>query len=140
MGTVIVLESQQWQAQGPASASAGCWRLEPGRAMRLSPAEAALLRVEQGRVWATFDGPHQGPLNDLGDLVIGAGEALHVAPRQRLVVEPFDTTPGAPPVRLRWEAVPPAARTGLGRALVALVLELERWLARPGLPAAHNMA
>ena len=37
---------------------AGAWKLEPGRALTLHPTEAGELRVAEGRLWATLDGPH----------------------------------------------------------------------------------
>ena len=73
-----------------ASALPGTWKLAAGRAITLQPREAGILRVAHGQLWATFDGPHRGPLNDLGDHVIGAGEQLRLRAGQRLVVEAWD--------------------------------------------------
>jgi hypothetical protein len=44
-----------------------CWKLVPDRAVTLQPDGAGVLRVSQGRVWVTSEGPHQGPANDWGD-------------------------------------------------------------------------
>lgn len=65
----------------------GTWKLRPGHAMTLSPREPGLLEVVYGEVWATFDGPHNGPPNNLGDHVVRAGERLWLAAGQNLVVE-----------------------------------------------------
>jgi hypothetical protein len=55
--------------------------------MTLRCFDAATLRVTQGRLWATVDGPHHGPTNDQGDLVLNAGERLHLRAGQRVVIE-----------------------------------------------------
>lgn len=90
-----VLISQQsltaLQRLGPA----GSWVLPAGQAITLDIPDESALRVTQGRVWATLDGPHQGPANDLGDVVLAAGERLALHPGQRLVIEPWSLG-GAP--------------------------------------------
>ena len=65
----------------------GTWKLRAGRAITLEPREQGVLRVAHGGMWVTFDGPHAGPRNDLGDHFVAAGGALRVAPGQRLVIE-----------------------------------------------------
>jgi hypothetical protein len=70
------------------------WRLDGGAALSLRPSSASLLRVTQGRLWTTFDGPHGGTPDDSGDLVLGPGEALRVPAGQRLVMESWSA--GAP--------------------------------------------
>jgi hypothetical protein len=50
------------------------------------------LRIAQGRVWATTVGPHPGPGNDRGDIVLEAGQTLTVLPGQAVVMEAW--TPG----------------------------------------------
>jgi len=74
-------------AQASTRPAPGTWKLPPGRAMTLSPHQSGLLEVVYGEVWATFDGPHSGPPNDLGDHVVRAGERLWLAAGQNLVVE-----------------------------------------------------
>lgn len=74
-------------AQSPGRPAPGAWKLAPGRALTLSPRQAGALRVVYGEVWATFDGPHSGPPNDLGDRVVRAGERLCVKAGQHVVVE-----------------------------------------------------
>jgi len=70
----------------------GFWQLANGRALSLQPRESGVLRIAQGRVWATFDGPHCGAGNQSGDHVLQAGMQLAVQAGQRLVFEPFERT------------------------------------------------
>lgn len=94
----------------------GTWKLAPGRAVTLRPREDGELRVAHGRVWVTFDGPHAGPLNDLGDQVLGAGEQLRVRAGRRVVLEPADR---AEPAYFSWEfAVAAAPVRAAGSELV----------------------
>ncbi len=86
----------------------GTWKLPAGRAMTLSPREAGVLQVVYGEVWATFDGPHEGPLNDWGDHVVRAGERLRVPPGRRLVVESWRADA---PAFLSWEPERSSARS-----------------------------
>jgi hypothetical protein len=92
-----------------ASALPGTWKLAAGRAITLRPREAGILRVAHGQLWATYDGPHQGSLNDLGDHVIGTGGQLRVRAGQRLVVEAWD---GQSPAYFSWDPLPAPARVG----------------------------
>lgn len=89
-------------------ALAGCWKLDAGRATTLKPNQAGVLRVAQGAVWVTFDGPHRGAGNELGDQVLRAGEQIALQPGQRAVVEPWFI--GAvdlvsPPAYFSWDPV-----------------------------------
>ena len=68
---------------------AGSWVLPAGCAITLEVPDESALAITQGRVWATFDGPHQGPANDLGDLILAAGERLPLHAGQRVVIEPW---------------------------------------------------
>lgn len=105
----------------------GFWKLAPERAVTLNPGEAGVFRIAQGQVWVTLDGPHRGPANDWGDVVLHAGEQLRLMPGQQLVVESFGDAVNAP-VYFSWE---PAA----ARAQVAPTQE-SGWcdvLARPSL-------
>ena len=74
---------------------AGSWVLPAGCAITLDVADESALAITQGRVWATFDGPHQGPANDLGDVILAAGERLALHAGQRVVIEPWSSG-GAP--------------------------------------------
>lgn len=93
--------AQMHQSSLP-SALPGTWKLDTGRAITLQPAEPGALRVAHGRLWATFDGPHQGPLNDLGDHVVGVGERLWVRPGQRVVIQAWDR---GLPAYFSWDPV-----------------------------------
>lgn len=88
----------------PIPAARGCWKLEAGRAVTLRPTVAGLLRIAQGRVWVTGEGPHE---RLTGDLFLEAGMCLPVRAGQRLVIEPFGAT-GPCPAAFDW--VPAFAR------------------------------
>ena len=63
--------------------------LTPHQALTLKSAYSGVVHIVHGRVWATFDGPHCGPANDLGDRVLLEGDELQVRADQRLVIEPW---------------------------------------------------
>ena len=92
-----------------APALPGTWKLAAGRAITLQPSEAGILRVAHGQMWATFDGPHHGPRNDLGDHVIATGGQLRLRAGQRLVVEAWD---GQAPAYFSWDPLPAPVRVG----------------------------
>lgn len=93
----------QMQQSTSAPALPGTWKLAAGRAITLEPREAGTLRVAHGLLWATYDGPHSGSLNNLGDHVIGVGERLSLRPGQRLVVEAWN---GPSPAYFSWDPLP----------------------------------
>ncbi len=107
----------QTQQSLSAPALPGTWRLAAGRALTLQPREPGLLRVAHGQMWVTYDGPHGGPANDLGDHVIGAGGHLRLRAGERVVVEPWD---GQSPAYFSWDPLP--VRTGLDALKTARVL------------------
>ncbi|MBA3771117.1 MAG: DUF2917 domain-containing protein [Ramlibacter sp.] len=107
----------QTQQSLPARALPGTWRLVAGRALTLQPREPGLLRVAHGQMWVTYDGPHGGPANDLGDHVIGAGGHLRLRAGERVVVEPWD---GQSSAYFSWDPLP--VRTGLDALRTARVL------------------
>ena len=109
----------QMQQSSTAPALPGTWKLAGGQAITLQPREAGILRVAHGQLWATFDGPHGGPLNDLGDHVVGAGEPLRLRAGQRLVVEAWDAQA---PTYFSWDPLPLGARSA--RPLASLVQPL----------------
>lgn len=74
-------------ATRPGAAVPERWKLKAGQAIRLQPSQASELCVTEGRVWATFDGPHRGPANDLGDHFLSAGQGLRISAGQPLVIE-----------------------------------------------------
>lgn len=93
----------QTQQSAAVAALPGTWKLVAGRALTLKPRETGVLRVAHGNMWVTFDGPHHGPSNNLGDHVIGVGQPLRLAAGQRLVVEPWG--PGQT-AYFSWDPVP----------------------------------
>ena len=108
----------QTHQSSTASALPGTWKLAAGRAITLQPREAGILKVAHGQLWATYDGPHQGPLNDLGDHVVGTGGQLRLRAGQRLVVEAWD---GQSPAYFSWDPLP--ARTRIGALRLARVVQ-----------------
>lgn len=80
----------------------GTWKLVAGRAVTLAPRETGQLRVAHGCVWATFDGPHPGPLNDRGDHIVGAGAQLRIQAGQRVVIEAWNNDV---PAYFSWDPV-----------------------------------
>ena len=94
MASQSVLQSHQ---SGPSAAACGkaaggttvtgLWAMEPQEVLTLCPRAPALVRVTQGRIWATLNGPHSGPANAWGDVFLVPGQALHVPAGQRLVLE-----------------------------------------------------
>lgn len=102
MNASSALKLQQSEA---ARAAAGSWRLQPTRALTLGSERGGLLVVECGEVWATLDGPHQGPANDWGDRVLQRGDQLHLMPGQHVVLEVFEAAANAP-AYLCWAPAP----------------------------------
>ena len=94
------------QPHQSAASLAGTWKLGGGRAMTLRPREAGVLRVARGGLWATGDGPHAGPLNDLGDRFLVAGDELRLRPGQRVVIEPWTRQA---PAYFSWDPLPQEA-------------------------------
>jgi hypothetical protein len=91
----------------------GAWLLPPGRALTLQPEHPGTLRIACGGVWATLDGPHAGPFDDLGDHLLEPGDRLELRAGQRLVIEPLGTGASA---RFTWE---PLARATAPRRTLA---------------------
>lgn len=103
-----------------APALAGTWKLRAGRAITLHPREAGVVRAVHGCLWATFDGPHAGSLNALGDHFVEVGDTLRLAAGQRLVLESWDRRA---PAYFSWDPLPQAVtvpRLGLADALQPL--------------------
>ncbi|CAN7410751.1 DUF2917 domain-containing protein [Acidovorax sp. LjRoot117] len=114
-----VLESQQ-SAQAPSAGrpAAGCWKLNPGRALSLHPREHGVLAIAQGRAWVTLRGASLAGLpadlrSDLplclADHVLQAGDRLVVAPGQHVVMEAWSPAGALPEtVAFEWAAQPAA--------------------------------
>lgn len=103
--------------QSPAAALPGTWKLGAGRAISLQPKEAGTLQVAHGQLWATFDGPHSGPLNDQGDLIIGVGDRIRLRAGQRLVIESWNWQS---PSYFSWDPLPIPLRSAAPRLAVVV--------------------
>lgn len=88
-----------------AAAHPGAWLLAPRTALTLQPASPGLLKVWDGGLWATFDGPHDGPANDRGDRLLQPGDALTLRAGERLVIERLHAQQ---PARFTWDPLPEA--------------------------------
>lgn len=97
METLALHESQQ-----SAPRQAGSWKLLPRRALTLHPRRDGVLRVAEGQLWATLDGPHAGAGRGLGDLVIDTGASLRLRAGQRVVIE---STRSDAPAWFAWDSV-----------------------------------
>jgi hypothetical protein len=111
------------QASPGGPALPGVWKLPPGRAISLLPRSAGVLAIEQGRVWATFDGPHAGHANESGDHFLQAGQQICLRDGQRLVVEAWSEA-RATPVYFEWTPLATADTVCASRWHVAVVQPL----------------
>jgi len=127
----------QMQQSSSAPALPGTWKLAAGRAITLEPREAGTVKVAHGQLWATYDGPHSGPLNNLGDHVVGVGEQLRLRPGQRLVVEPLN---GGLPAYFSWDPLPQRAAVPRLARLVQPLADLRLALALGGGAAGRLVA
>src|SRR5262245_7293666 len=103
MEFTMMQQSLTQPQQSGASALPGAWKLGAGRAITLQPRESGELRIAHGRMWATFDGTHPGPLNETGDMVLETGDSVHIEAGQRLVV---DAWTGGSSSYFSWEPEP----------------------------------
>lgn len=104
---------------------AGCWRLDAGRALSLTPSSAGVLRIAEGRVWITMD-MLRGDLQAAGDLFLVPGRGLVVQAGQRVVLESADVDRSAaahfswdPLPSMQAHAVRPVPRAGRWQQAVA---------------------
>ncbi len=79
----------------------GTWKLEAARAIALHASQDAQLCIAHGRVWLTFD---RADASRTADHFLQAGEQLHVARGQRVVLESFGSDRHAP-AYFSWCAV-----------------------------------
>ena len=108
--------TQLHQSSSSPLALPGTWKLGAGQAITLQPARDGAVRVAHGQLWATYDGPHGGPLNDQGDRVVGTGEQLWVKAGQRIVIEAWGRKA---PTYFSWDpAVAPVVVRSASRAAV----------------------
>ena len=101
--TGSTLTAQHQAANTPASAHC---KLDAGQAVTLHAKQLSVLRVTDGRVWATLS--HAGPYSRVtgGDHFLSLGQSLTLLPGQALVVESFGL-PGSSPTAVAhfsWES------------------------------------
>lgn len=99
---------------------AGAWKLVPEHAVTLNPGQAGVLRVTQGRIWVTLDGPHQGPANDWGDIVLQCGQQITLLPGQHVVMEPYGDAVNQASY-FSWEPAPVTPDRPVARAVGPVV-------------------
>ncbi len=128
MASKTVLNSQQ-SSSALEPVKTLCWQMAPGRALQFQADIALELHIAQGRVWATLDGPHAGAGNDLGDLVLRAGDRFTLQRGQRIVLESWSEGDPGGAARLVWS---PAARAAQAprAAWGAVASDLVAWLAQ----------
>lgn len=103
-----------FQSTDAGPAVAGSRQLAAGRAISLRPRQAGVLRITQGRVWVTLDGPQQGAGNASGDHFLRSGQRLLAGAGQHLVLEPWPV-PGEAPVYFEWTPVAAALSASAAR-------------------------
>ncbi len=107
----------------------GCWKLEAGRALTLRPRESGVLRIAQGRIWVTMDGPRHGHANESGDLFLMPGRGMVVQAGQRLVIESWGQE-RAGMAWFSWDPMPQRTAQAVDRA----VRRASRWQVAVGQP------
>ena len=116
----------QTQQSSAAPALPGTWKLAAGRAITLEPREPGVLKVAHGQLWATYDGPHGGALNESGDHFVGVGGQLRLYAGQRLVVEAWNDSA---PAYFSWDPLPEPVRAARMVRLVQPLADLRLALA-----------
>jgi Protein of unknown function (DUF2917) len=95
----------------------GCFKLPTRHALTLSVKSPGELRIAHGRVWVTFGNSDDEAMARAGDHFLQAGEVLHLACGQQVVMEAFDAQPSSAvnsSVYFNWE--PDAALSLAARA------------------------
>jgi hypothetical protein len=69
---------------------ARCWNLAAGQVLSLRPHGAGMLRIRQGRAWATLGERPRGHGPEAGDYFLLTGEQLPVQAGRHLVIESLD--------------------------------------------------
>lgn len=98
----------------------GCWKLDAGRALTLTPSGAGVLRIAEGRVWVTMD-TLQRDAQAAGDLFLVPGRGMVVQAGQRLVLESSGADRGAA-AYFSWDPLPQTQAQAVDRAL-----QVGRW-------------
>ena len=76
------------QAAPPVPARAiGCFKINAGNALTLTPNAPGELRIAHGRVWVTFGHAADDASVRAGDYFLHAGDLLRLLPGQQLVIE-----------------------------------------------------
>lgn len=130
--------SQPTRATGPWGQSS---LLAPGQALSIRPRHASTLQVAAGQVWVTFDGPHHGHANNLGDHVLQAGQMLAVPAGQRVVVERISPGSTAPAV-FGWvdgTAAAPSEAQARAQPLASVLMPALRDLGQAAALAVHAL-
>lgn len=110
----------QLQSTDAGPAVSGRWQLAAERAISLRPRQAGVLRITQGRVWATLDGPQQGAGNESGDHFLQPGQRLLVGAGQHLVLEPWPDS-GEVPACFEWTPLAAARSVPAARWNAAVI-------------------
>lgn len=100
--------AMQLPAMGPGVGLAASWTFSSERAVMLGAQSDGFLYVDKGTVWLTLDGPHQGPANDWGDLVLRSGTRIHLTAGQHVVLEPYQRAANEA-TGFSWEPDAPAS-------------------------------
>jgi hypothetical protein len=88
-----------------ARALPGTWKLPARRAVTLRPVSDGILRVADGRLWATREGPHGRTPEDSGDHVLELGRSMLVRAGERVVLEAWSRGGAS----FAWDPLPAGA-------------------------------
>lgn len=100
---------------GQVDGLAGFWKLGAGRALTLHAAQAGVLRIAHGRVWATFDAASLDAQVRAGDHFLSRGESLMLQAGESLVMESFSAGHAAS-AYFSWEPIAACAPARLPAA------------------------
>jgi hypothetical protein len=91
---------------GRIDAQSGYLRLDAGRAVRLVASRPGVLRIAQGRIWATFDHAAKNDGPRAGDYFANRGEGLPLLAGQSVLIESFALGDAAA-AYFSWEPLAP---------------------------------
>ncbi len=91
--------------QSPSISPLSTWSLPQGHAVTLKPRTAGVLRVVNGRAWATLEVSRFSPLSEAGDHFLAMGHDLRLRAGQRVVVEAW-AFKGQAGIQLEWVPEP----------------------------------
>lgn len=117
--------TQQGNSKVPARAI-GCFKLNAGRAMSLTPNVPGELRIAHGRVWVTLGESFgeslshagEGAAVRAGDHFLGAGDLLRLQPGQHVVMEVYEKNAdktASQPIYFSWEPDAATSRVAFPR-------------------------